>query len=48
MNAERGIIRIIWRCVLAGLAVALLPLSATGHERRIREGDDDKAFLLET
>lgn len=48
MVAERGIDRTTWRRAIVGLVVALLPLSAAAHDRRIVEGAGGEAYLVES
>ena len=44
---EREAIRIAWRGLLVGLAIALLPFSAAGHDRRVIDGDDGEAYIVD-
>lgn len=39
---------VIWRGALIGVIVALLPLLVAGHDRRIIEGDNGVAYMLES
>jgi hypothetical protein len=48
MIAERGIRSRTWVLLVVGLVVALLPFSAAGHDRRVVEGDNRQAYLLES
>ena len=43
---ERGTLQITCRGLVVGLAVALLPFSAAGHDRRVIDGDDGAAYVV--